>query len=105
MGPERPCWNLNANIPPATGCTPAEDFLSHPAERNLSLNGAALTLCRYSDEPFNTNEVIFPRWSEIPSHPPTAAFAALALVAICGVMWVAWARRRRARKQPEGITA
>ena len=37
-------------------------------------NGASLTLCRFSDEPFNTNEIIFPRWTEIPSHPPTAAF-------------------------------
>ena len=83
----------------------AVDTLVSKIEIEMLANGAALTLCRYSDEPFNTNEVIFPRWSEIPSHPPTAAFAALALVAICGVMWVAWARRRRARKQPEGITA
>ena len=30
-------------------------------------NGASLNLCRYSDEPFNTNEIIWPHWGMIPS--------------------------------------
>jgi hypothetical protein len=25
--------------------------------------GASMNLCRYSDEPFNTNEVIWPHWA------------------------------------------
>ena len=29
-------------------------------------DGASLNLCRYSDEPFNTNEVIWPHWSDDP---------------------------------------
>jgi hypothetical protein len=46
----------------------------------LSAN-AALILCRYSDEPFNTDEVIWPRWSKIPLHLPSlATFAALFLL-------------------------
>jgi hypothetical protein len=56
-------------------------------------NGASLTLCRFSDEPFNTNEIVFPRWSEIPLHPLTAVFAALVLVVIVGGVWGAWPRR------------
>jgi hypothetical protein len=29
-------------------------------------NGASMNLCRYSDEPFNTNEVIWPHWAWSP---------------------------------------
>ena len=68
-------------------------------EVEMLVNGASLTLCRYSDEPFNTNEVIFPRWSEIPRHRPTAAFASLVLVAIGGAVWGAWPRRSVRRQQ------
>jgi hypothetical protein len=48
-------------------------------EVEMLQNNTALALCRYSDEPFNTNEVIGPRWREIPFHPPSI----VALVA-CG---------------------
>jgi hypothetical protein len=62
-------------------------------EREMLANGASLSLCRFSDEPFNTNQIIFPRWSEIPSHPPTAGFAAAVFAAIAGMAWTAWPRR------------
>jgi hypothetical protein len=56
-------------------------------------NGASLVLCRYSDEPFNTAEVIAPRWSGIASHPPSLmTFSGLAL-AMLGGAWMA-ARRK-----------
>jgi hypothetical protein len=47
---------------------------------------AAPRTCRYSDEPFNTNEIIWPHWGMVRSHPPTAilaiaTFAALGRVA------------------------
>jgi hypothetical protein len=46
-------------------------------------DGASLVICRYSDEPFNTAEVINPHWSRIPYHLPSlATFAALALMII-----------------------
>ena len=35
-------------------------------------DGASMNLCRYSDEPFNTNEIIWPHWGMAPFHPPTA---------------------------------
>jgi hypothetical protein len=48
---------------------------------------ASLVLCRYSDEPFNTNEVIAPHWTDIPLHPPSLmTFAALALLAGVAVL-------------------
>ncbi|RBP02446.1 hypothetical protein DFR50_15236 [Roseiarcus fermentans] len=78
----------------------AVDALTSKIEVEMLANGASLTLCRYSDEPFNTNDVIFPRWSEIPSHPPTAAFAALVSVAIGATAWGLWPRRR-VRRRPE----
>jgi hypothetical protein len=79
----------------------AVDALIGKIEVEMLVNGASLTLCRYSDEPFNTNEVIFPRWSEISRHPPTAAFASLVFVAIGGAVWGAWPRRRVKRQQAE----
>ena len=62
-------------------------------EVEMLANGASLTLCRYSDEPFNTNDIIFPRWSEAPFHAPTVGFAAAVLVAIGALAWGAWPRR------------
>jgi hypothetical protein len=40
-------------------------------EFQMLANNASLVLCRYSDEPFNTADVIRPRWSEVPSHLPS----------------------------------
>ena len=45
----------------------AVEALIRKIEAEMLTNGASLTLCRYSDEPFNTNEVIWPHWREIPS--------------------------------------
>jgi hypothetical protein len=82
----------------------AVETLIRKIEAEMLANGASLTLCRYSDEPFNTNEIIFPRWSEIPSHPPTATFAAVVLVAIAGTAWTAWPRRTL-KREPERADA
>lgn len=71
----------------------AVEALIGKIETEMLANGASLTLCRFSDEPFNTNEIIFPRWSEIPLHPPTAAFVVLTIVAIGAATWGAWPRR------------
>jgi len=73
----------------------AVDALIRKVEIEMLANGASLTLCHYSDEPFNTSEIVFPHWSEIPRHPPSAAFAAAALVAIGGAAWAARPGRRR----------
>jgi hypothetical protein len=71
----------------------AVEALIGKIETEMLVNGASLTLCRYSDEPFNTNEVIWPRWRRIPSHPPTAAFAFAVLATIAGGAWSLWPRR------------
>jgi hypothetical protein len=57
--------------------------LVNKIEVEMLSENAALVLCRYSDEPFNTDEVVWPRWSWIPLHVPSlATFAAiLSLVA------------------------
>jgi hypothetical protein len=56
---------------------------------------AALVLCRYSDEPFNTAEVIAPHWRDIPFHPPSLmTFAGLGL-AMLGCGWMAARRKPR----------
>jgi hypothetical protein len=51
----------------------AAGALISKVEAEMLAEGASLNLCRYSDEPFNTNEVIWPHWGMIPFHPPTAA--------------------------------
>jgi hypothetical protein len=74
----------------------ALDALTRKVEVDMLDNGASLTLCRYSDEPFNTNEIVLPQWSAIPAHPATATFAALLLAAIGAATWGAWPSRRSA---------
>jgi hypothetical protein len=49
------------------------DALISKIEAEMLADGASMNLCRYSDEPFNTNEVIWPHWGMAPSHPPTLA--------------------------------
>ena len=54
-------------------------------EREMLDNNAALVLCQYSDEPFNTAERIEPHWRDIPFHLPTLmTFAGLPLLAAVG---------------------
>ena len=77
------------------------EALIRKIETEMLAHDASLMLCRYSDEPFNTNEVIWPHWSEILFHPPTAEFAAAALVVIAGAAWGGWPRRRLSSKEKE----
>jgi hypothetical protein len=64
-------------------------------ELEMLRENASLILCRYSDEPFNTAEVIAPHWRDIPFHPPSLMiFAGVALGALgCG--WIAARRKPR----------
>jgi hypothetical protein len=72
----------------------AVEALIGKIETEMLSHDTSLMLCRYSDEPFNTNEVIWPHWSEVPFHPPTAGLAAVAFVAIALAAWGGWPRRR-----------
>ncbi len=82
----------------------AVDALIGKIEVEMLVNGGSLTLCQFSDEPFNTNEIVFPRWSEVATHPPTVVSAALVLAAIAGTAWTAWPRRG-VRPAPERADA
>ena len=64
----------------------AIDALIGKIEVEMLADGASLNLCRYSDEPFNTNEIIWPHWGMAPFHPPTlAAFGAVFTLFAAGV--------------------
>ena len=83
----------------------AVEALIRKIEAEMLAHDASLTLCRYSDEPFNTNEVIWPHWSEIPFHPPTlAALGAVFALVASPAIWLArregQAGRRLARPSP-----
>jgi hypothetical protein len=62
----------------------AIDALISKIEVEMLEDGASMNLCRYSDEPFNTNEVIWPHWGMVPSHPPTLAALGAAFALIVG---------------------
>jgi hypothetical protein len=59
------------------------DALTSKIEVEMLADAASLNFCRYSDEPFNTNEIIWPHWGMAPFHAPTLATfgAALTLLA------------------------
>jgi len=79
--------------------------LGAKVERELASDGAALAICRFSDEPFNTGEVIQPRWRDVPFHPRSlAAFVGLALALAFGAMLAARCQRgpqAAARESPK----
>lgn len=45
--------------------------LGNKIELEMLKHNASLVMCRYSDEPFNTGDVIPPHWTEIPGHRPS----------------------------------
>lgn len=66
----------------------AVDRLVRQVETDMIAEGAALTLCAYSDAAFSTAEVIRPDWAAVPGHRPSlAAFAVLAGLA-AGAGWM-----------------
>jgi hypothetical protein len=70
------------------------DALISKIEVEMLADGASLNLCRYSDEPFNTNEIIWPHWGMVPFHPPTAMMAVAAFAGISvAMLWGIWPRR------------
>ena len=60
------------------GDRPGVAALVNKIELEMLSENAALVLCRYSDEPFNTDEVIWPHWRcRYRSIPSLATFAAI----------------------------
>jgi hypothetical protein len=79
------------------------DALVSKIELEMLADVASMNLCRYSDEPFNTNEIVWPRWLMVPCHPPTAMMAAAGFTALGLLLWGAWPRRT-IRPVGEGIS-
>ena len=57
--------------------------------------GEALTLCRFSDEPFNTADVIGPDWRALPYHGPTVMVLLAGCAFAVSGMAAAWAASSR----------
>ena len=74
----------------------AIEALVRRIETEMLTNNASLSLCRFSDEPFNTNEIVAPRWREIPLHPPSLAALSAVLLAVGAAGWRFWPRRPEA---------
>ncbi len=75
------------------------DALISKIEVEMLADGASMNLCRYSDEPFNTNEIIWPHWGMFPFHAPTvAAFAAVFGLIAAGVFGLMQAATPRATR-------
>jgi hypothetical protein len=68
-------------------------------EVEMLADGASLNLCRYSDEPFNTNEIIWPQWGMAPFHPPTAMMAVAAFAVLGVALWGAWPKHARTLRE------
>lgn len=65
---------------------------------DMVTSDAASVVCGYTDEPFNTADVIQPRWADIPFHAPSLlSFGGVAVLALVGGPAAA---RRAARRRP-----
>jgi hypothetical protein len=63
-------------------------------DADMVRSGAALVLCQFSNEAFNTASLIRPIWSNVASHPPSLiAFAVLAMGLAAGTIGLAGGKR------------
>ena len=70
---------LRMNAAPAP--EPRVAALMADIDMEMVRNKTSLVLCRYSDESFNTADIIRPEWNRVPFHLPSlAAFAGLSLI-------------------------
>jgi hypothetical protein len=80
------------------GDRPAMQALGTRIELEMLEHGASLVMCRYSDQPFSTGEILPPHWRDIPFHPPTLfTFVAFALLPVAGLWAWLWRRAGRTR--------
>ncbi len=71
------------------------DALISKIEVEMLADGASMNLCRYSDEPFNTNAVIWPHWGMALSHPPTLAALGVVFALFVSAAFALFARTTR----------
>ena len=63
--------------------------LADRIELEMLQNNASLVLCRFSDAPFDTAEIIGPHWDEIPFHPMSRLLFGGAALLATGCFWLA----------------
>lgn len=81
----------------------AANTLRRTIDAEMLANNAAMIRCQYSDEPFNTADVIFPHWSSLPGDGP-ASLTGAAVIAIASGGFICLRRTvRRGRNDAEGI--
>lgn len=56
-------------------------------DREMVLNEMALIACQFNNETFNTADYVFPSWSEVPFHGPSALASLSALMVIFAETW------------------
>ncbi len=76
--------------------------LDDTVDRAMLASGIAPVLCRFSDEPFNTADVMRPHWRDVPFHLPTALTLLSALIAVVLGTVVARAAAQSCGKTVEG---
>ncbi|MHA6646099.1 hypothetical protein [Mesorhizobium sp. A623] len=79
---------------------PTEALISR-IDADMVRNQASFVQCQFSGEAFNTAEVIFPIWRNVPSHTPSLiAFSTLAMAFAGGTILLAGGRRKDGDDQP-----
>jgi hypothetical protein len=82
------------------------DALISKIKVEMLADGASLNLCRYSNEPFTTNEIIRPHWGMTPFHAPTlATFGAVLALLAAGTFGLTQATPRSARTSRDARSA
>jgi hypothetical protein len=76
------------------GTDPAARALADKVDHELLLDGTLL-LCAYSGDPYNTADVIYPNWSAVSEHRPTALAGGGMLAIVAAGTLLAWRRRAR----------
>ncbi len=66
------------------------DLLAVRINRSMLINGAALQLCRFSGETFNTASTLKPDWAGVPFHPESLATFGLLGLFVLGGSALAW---------------
>jgi hypothetical protein len=80
---------LYRHLLPRLGGSTAAKRLAARIEADMLESGAAVALCRFSDEAFSTAEIVTPSWGDVLSSPSTMATLA-GLLALCGGLgWLA----------------
>ena len=92
---------LYRHVRPRAADTPAALALDAALQRDMLQRSSALVLCRFSDETFNTGELVLPRLRDIAVSPAAAASLLALLGASAAAAWLLLALSRPAARDPE----